>query len=364
MTVVEFAHGRTSAGSQNSWRETSADPKGARRRYQSDSPVSPWPPKYRYEYSVSLGLQTRKGCEGARRRAGTRRREPWLFATGDSPPARRRGPPWRAPASTSRPLRIQGEPTEREQQPEREKSGRQEIESELPRERVHRPQSDECGEPRTPPCPQGPNRCNRDEFEQDHDERMGRPRRAAPEQGVESKEKHGSGRVLRVGVVAVEQCVSPAAVQHGRVDAVHSEVEVEPDPSELEREGHEQQWDKAEPVLLAPGDDKRRQRSCRANEDPRRRASLDGCILRKKHYDHRASEHEMRLADRRPRRVPPLTTRREVGQLGPAPQRHETVEGVSSCTGRRSSPSTACSPSGLRPTMRETRYSGRSRDCS
>jgi hypothetical protein len=74
---------------------------------------------------------------------------------------------------------------------------------------------------------------------------MGRSRRAASEERIEREEEDGSRRILRIGIVAVEQGVSPTAVEHRRVDAVDAEMQVEPDPRELERTRHAQQRDEA-----------------------------------------------------------------------------------------------------------------------
>ena len=94
-------------------------------------------------------------------------------------------------------------PAQREREAEREERRGHEIEAELPPVGAHRPERDDCGEPRAEARAQAPDRADDRELEGDHHERVRGVHRGAVEPGLEREEDDPAGRVFRARVVTV-----------------------------------------------------------------------------------------------------------------------------------------------------------------
>ena len=213
----------------------------------------------------------------------------------DEQRARERGSPFRGRAEAERRAGEAPPPTEREHKPQREECRREEVEAELPRKRVERPERDKRREPCAEARPQRPDRRDGQQLKRNHHERVSGPRWAAPQQRVEREQQHRRRRVLRVGVVAVQERVPPDPVEHSRVDARRAEREIDGDPGDLERERQAEQRTEAEPLLRAPRDEERERGHRGREHDPRRRSLLVRRDLGEQHGDRRTAEREMRL---------------------------------------------------------------------
>jgi hypothetical protein len=163
--------------------------------------------------------------------------------------------PLRRGAKTEKRTRDHPPFPEGEEEAERKERGGNQVESKLPEERVQGPRGDECRKPGARAGPKRPDGRDSEELERDHDERVRHTRGSAAEKSVERKEEHGRRGILRVWVMAVEKGVSPDAIEHRRVDALHVQAQIERDPGDLESRSQREQWQETEPILAAPCDE-------------------------------------------------------------------------------------------------------------
>ena len=156
----------------------------------------------------------------------------------------------------------------REREPDREQRRRHEVELELPRVGVERPERDKGGQPGRPSCAERPDRADGRELEGDHQPGVRRPRRSPADPRLEGEQRDGARRILGARVVAVQQRL-PLRPEDDDVVVDRDPLrEMHADEGRLQPAADDEQGQEPEPLLRAPGEEQRRRGDERLRDQP------------------------------------------------------------------------------------------------